>query len=209
VRKAHERSHHRSAAIIRHSLRDGFTVSFVLAPETGFVVSVAGAMRRHCHQLDISVGISGPHDFAVRIGASRQHAPIRPSHSTPNVRDDREAPLLFGRGTGRGRKGDLPVGARGILHGAKNSLLTVGNNFSGGSLARLITEEFESGLINALLGDPSLGNAKDGLARTRAVLHLKTRSRREPSESSLPNKGGSTPVGHFVQRAAVTVKKDL
>jgi hypothetical protein len=112
-KKAHERSHHRSAAIIRHSLRDGFTVSFVLAPETGFVVSVAGAMRRHCHQLDISVGISGPHDFAVRIGASRQHAPIRPSHSTPNVRDDREAPLLLGRETGRAGSRDLPDGASG------------------------------------------------------------------------------------------------
>jgi hypothetical protein len=36
-------SHHRFAETIRHSLRDGFTVSFVLAPETGLVVSVAGA----------------------------------------------------------------------------------------------------------------------------------------------------------------------
>jgi hypothetical protein len=25
------------------------------------------AMRKHCHQLDISVGMSGPHDFAVRL----------------------------------------------------------------------------------------------------------------------------------------------
>jgi len=35
IEKPHERSHHRSAAVNRHSLRDGFTVSFVLAPETG------------------------------------------------------------------------------------------------------------------------------------------------------------------------------
>jgi hypothetical protein len=42
------------------------TVSFVLASETGLVVSVIGVMRKHRRQLDISVGISGPHDFAVR-----------------------------------------------------------------------------------------------------------------------------------------------
>jgi len=39
----------------------------VLAPETGFVVSVTGVMRKHHRQLDISVGISGPHDFTVRL----------------------------------------------------------------------------------------------------------------------------------------------
>jgi len=43
----------------------------VLAPETGrrpgFVVSVAGHDAKHHRQLDISVGISGPHDFAVRL----------------------------------------------------------------------------------------------------------------------------------------------
>jgi hypothetical protein len=42
------------------------TAYFVLAPETGLVVSVTGAMRQHCRQLDISVGLSGPHDFTVR-----------------------------------------------------------------------------------------------------------------------------------------------
>src|ERR1700722_9966916 len=94
-------SHHRFADTVRHSLRDGFTVSFVLAPETGLCcLRRKVAMRKHCYQLDISVGISGPHDFAVRLSASRQHAPIRPPHSTPNVRDDREAPLLIGRETG-------------------------------------------------------------------------------------------------------------
>jgi len=51
-------------------------------------------------KLDASVEASGPHDFTVRNCASRQHAPIRPPHSTPNVRDDREAPLLIGRETG-------------------------------------------------------------------------------------------------------------
>jgi hypothetical protein len=74
------------------------TVSFVLASETGLVVSVIGVMRKHRRQLDISVGISGPHDFAVRIDAARPAAPTRPSHPMPNVRDDRETPLFVGAG---------------------------------------------------------------------------------------------------------------
>ncbi len=51
-------------------------------------------------KLDISVGISGPHDFAVRDAAPlvwRRHT--RPSHPAPNVRDDRETPLLIRRRT--------------------------------------------------------------------------------------------------------------
>jgi len=67
---------------------------FVLSSKTGFVVSVAGAMRKHRHQLDISIGMSGPHDFTVRKGAVRPSAPLRPSHPAPNVRDDRDTPLL-------------------------------------------------------------------------------------------------------------------
>jgi hypothetical protein len=35
MKKAHEQSHHRYAETFRHSLRDGFTVSFALSPETG------------------------------------------------------------------------------------------------------------------------------------------------------------------------------
>jgi hypothetical protein len=81
----------------------------------GFVVSVARAMRKHCHQLDISVGTSGPHDFAVRAGIARPATPARPPHSHPTFRDGREASLLFGCETGRGPKGDLPDGARGNL----------------------------------------------------------------------------------------------
>jgi hypothetical protein len=56
-------------------------------------------MREHCGLLDISVEISGPHDFAVRIGAARLASPPRPPHPAPNVRDDRETPLC---GPGRG-----------------------------------------------------------------------------------------------------------
>jgi hypothetical protein len=47
------------------------TAYFVLPGEPGFLVTIASAMRKHCRQLDISVGISGPHDFAVRLARVR------------------------------------------------------------------------------------------------------------------------------------------
>ena len=55
-------------------------------------------MRKHRHQLDISVGISGPHDFAVRMSVARLATPPRPPHPAPTFRDDREAPLSMGTG---------------------------------------------------------------------------------------------------------------
>jgi hypothetical protein len=74
------------------------TVSFVLSLVTGL----------DCHhrraetsaRLDASVGASGPHDFAVRAGAARPAALSRPSHPAPNVRDDRDTPLLWERDGG-------------------------------------------------------------------------------------------------------------
>jgi len=42
-KKTHEGRATGSPETHRHSLRDGFTVSFVLSPEIGLVVSVAGA----------------------------------------------------------------------------------------------------------------------------------------------------------------------
>ncbi len=48
-------------------------------------------------ELDASVAASGPHDFAVRVSHARQAQPSRPPHPAPNVRDDREAPLLSRR----------------------------------------------------------------------------------------------------------------
>ena len=67
-KKAYERSHHRFAEALRHSLHDGVTAYFVLSLVTGLF----------CHhrladtsaKLDASVGASGPHDFAVRELAS-------------------------------------------------------------------------------------------------------------------------------------------
>ncbi len=67
------------------------TVSFALSPVTGLVC------HRHkrdvSRELDTSVGVSGPHDFAVRAHAARLAAHPRPPHPAPNVRDDRETPL--------------------------------------------------------------------------------------------------------------------
>ena len=48
-------------------------------------------------ELDPSVGGPGPHDFAVRISRARLAQRTRPSHPAPNVRDDRETPLLWER----------------------------------------------------------------------------------------------------------------
>jgi hypothetical protein len=71
VRKAHERSHHRSTEITRHSrTRMVLTVSFGLSPVIG--LSCHRHRRNTFRQLDASVEASGPHDFAVRVRAIRQ-----------------------------------------------------------------------------------------------------------------------------------------
>jgi len=64
----------------------------------GLIASIARAFV--APGLDLSVGRPGPHDFAVRTGRARL-APTRPSHPAPNVRDDREPPLLEGAGRAR------------------------------------------------------------------------------------------------------------
>ena len=91
-------SHHRFTGSIRPSLRDGFN-GFLrdLLGEPGLLSPSQAAMRKHRCPLDISVGISGPHDFAVRVSAVRLEAPKRPPHPASNVRDDRETPLMWAR----------------------------------------------------------------------------------------------------------------
>jgi hypothetical protein len=49
-------------------------------------------------EFDISVGISGPRDFAVRRLVARLSTWPRPPHPAPNARDDRETPLSEERG---------------------------------------------------------------------------------------------------------------
>src|SRR5580704_18091007 len=48
-------------------------------------------------ELNASVGAPGPHAFAVRFSIARLATPPRPPHPTPNVRDDRDTPLLWRR----------------------------------------------------------------------------------------------------------------
>ena len=94
-KKAHERSRHRFAETIRPSLRNGLRLIPRSPRRPGFLATVAcGSL----HRLDASVGASGPHGFAVRDVVARLATPPRPSHPAPNVRDDREAPLLIEAG---------------------------------------------------------------------------------------------------------------
>jgi hypothetical protein len=67
-------------------------VYFVLSPVTGLSCHRRRADRSA--KLDASVGASGPHDFAVRVRHIRLVRRPRPSHPAPNVRDDRDTPLL-------------------------------------------------------------------------------------------------------------------
>jgi len=58
-----------SPKTIRHSLRDGFTVSFVLSPVTWLFCHRHRRDAEHRRQLDTCIGVSGPHDFAVRLAS--------------------------------------------------------------------------------------------------------------------------------------------
>ena len=95
------------------------TVSFVLSPVIGFLVTVIGGLRlcqpgwidKNLRQLDASAGASGPHDFAVRdmhlssTRADRSQVAACPAitsraqrcrvHRIPSrVRDDHDTPLV-------------------------------------------------------------------------------------------------------------------
>jgi hypothetical protein len=69
------------------------TISFALSPVIGLVCH--RHQRNTFRQLDAGVAASGPHDFIVRACAVRPSAHPRPSHPVPNVRDDRETPLMW------------------------------------------------------------------------------------------------------------------
>ena len=71
-------SHHGHTGTTRHSPRNGFTAYIVLSPVTGLFCH--RHRRNYFRQLDTSVGVSGPHDFAVRVSAVRQERRPRPPH---------------------------------------------------------------------------------------------------------------------------------
>jgi hypothetical protein len=61
-------SHHRFGRAVRPSLRDGFNGVLRAPRGPGFLAPVA---NRSFRSLGISVGIPGPHDFAVRVDITR------------------------------------------------------------------------------------------------------------------------------------------
>src|SRR6202048_245993 len=63
-----------------------------LPGEPGFLATVAPE-KLASQELDTSVGVSGPRDFAVRLSAVRQGR-IRVHRIPPHVRDDRETLLV-------------------------------------------------------------------------------------------------------------------
>jgi hypothetical protein len=65
-----------------------------LPGEPGFLATVIPE-KLASQELDTSVGVSGPHDFAVRLSAVRYRR-IRVHRIPPRVRDDREPPLQRG-----------------------------------------------------------------------------------------------------------------
>jgi hypothetical protein len=80
---------HRTDPAFPHAMV--LTVSFVISSVIGLFVTVICVSK---HRLDASVEASGPHDFAVRLGAVRQrhlHVHCIP----PRVRDDRDTPLWW------------------------------------------------------------------------------------------------------------------
>jgi hypothetical protein len=51
--------------------RNGFTAYTALSPVTGFLATVIPE-KLASQELDTSIGVSGPHGFAVRVNAVRQ-----------------------------------------------------------------------------------------------------------------------------------------
>jgi len=96
------------------------TAYSALSPATGLSCHRRQRDAKHHRRLDASVGASGPHGFAVRnnIIRPRDHYSRltlpRPPHPAPNVHDDRDT-SLFGCGTGRACRDDLPDGEREIF----------------------------------------------------------------------------------------------
>ena len=69
-KNAHE--HTGSAEAIRPSLRSGFTAYIALSSVTGLSCHRRPQEAFASHELDTSVGVSGPHDFVVRVSHARQ-----------------------------------------------------------------------------------------------------------------------------------------
>jgi hypothetical protein len=110
---------------------------------SGFLAPVIGENNS---QLDASVEASGPHDFAVRAGIARLAVPARPSHSTPNVRDGREASLLSGRERGEVVKVICPSAQGDFSSGGADFVVHI---IEGGEIRNSQTKEIRNLLLSS------------------------------------------------------------
>jgi hypothetical protein len=95
--KSHQHSHHEYPGSPDVPRTMGYSLLRALPGEPGFFATVIDGIAST--DLDTSVGVSGPHDFAVRLRRLRPGT-LRVHRIPPRVNDDLEPPLC---GTGRGR----------------------------------------------------------------------------------------------------------
>ena len=97
----HTSIHSGGTGNIRHSPRNGFTAYIALSPGTGLFCP------RHFRGIvshETLAPASGRQDHTTSpsaTSAARLASPPRPSHPAPNVRDDRDTPLLRVRDAGK------------------------------------------------------------------------------------------------------------
>jgi hypothetical protein len=70
---------------------------YVLSPVNGLFCHRRPREALAPRELDASVAASGPHDFAVRAGTTRQLVPSRPSHPGPRFVTNAHTPLRWAR----------------------------------------------------------------------------------------------------------------
>src|SRR5271154_5330153 len=95
-KQAYERSHHRFTGITRHFLHNGFNGLLRALP--GVPGLLATVIRELLRELDTSVGVTGPHGFAVRNLLHSSKKPTASTASRPTFATLANAPLV---GTGR------------------------------------------------------------------------------------------------------------
>jgi hypothetical protein len=107
-------SHHGHTGNTRHSPRNGFN-GFLRALPGDRALLPPSPAKVAFRKLDASVGASGPHDFAVRVGAVRLRR-VSVHRIQPRVRDDRDTPLC--EVDGGSSNVDLPDVLSGIFSAA-------------------------------------------------------------------------------------------
>jgi hypothetical protein len=81
-----------------------------LPGESGFLATIIGSDAESIGTNLTSASRCQDHTTSPSAWLISSASPKRPPHPAPTFRDDREAPLLVGRGMARTSKGDLPDG---------------------------------------------------------------------------------------------------